>query len=361
MLSRFSARSYATASSSTFKLVTKEFESPVSKIQVVVKNAGSKSNDKTGLSHLVSNFNFLNTSTKSALRLKRESELLGGSYKSFVTRDDLILEASFLKEDLPYYLNAIGSTLSEASYKEHEFEELVVPTSLNQSYLVSKDSKFQALEKLNELTFKKGLGNSLYYDGVSKISLEEVKAFGAKFFNKSNLEIKSYGVVEKDLISFLDTSSFSVLSTGSSVLAPATKTYAGAEARLRLPSSKTTAVVGVAIPKGEEATYAALASLLTSKFPSSLTLEIESSIINYSDVSLFYTSLSSSDSTLLSAAIKSLVKELKSAKGLSKFAPAAELTFPGVSSKAVKDTVKFDKFNYAVVGNTDGLPFAEEL
>lgn len=57
-----------------------------------------------------------NTQKRSALRINRESELLGGQLNAFHTREALVLEASFLKEDLPYFTELLGEVLTQTKY-----------------------------------------------------------------------------------------------------------------------------------------------------------------------------------------------------------------------------------------------------
>lgn len=57
-----------------------------------------------------------NTNKRSALRVTRESELLGGQLTSYHTREALIIEAKFLREDLPYFTELLGEVISQTKY-----------------------------------------------------------------------------------------------------------------------------------------------------------------------------------------------------------------------------------------------------
>ena len=62
-------------------------------------------------------FNCLqNTNKRSALRITRESELLGGQLVSYHTRESLVIEAKFLREDLPYFTELLGEVISQTKY-----------------------------------------------------------------------------------------------------------------------------------------------------------------------------------------------------------------------------------------------------
>jgi ubiquinol-cytochrome c reductase core subunit 2 len=57
-----------------------------------------------------------NTHKRSALRITRESELLGGQLISYHTREALVVEAKFLREDLPYFTELLGEVISQTKY-----------------------------------------------------------------------------------------------------------------------------------------------------------------------------------------------------------------------------------------------------
>lgn len=57
-----------------------------------------------------------NTIRRSALRITRESELLGGQLTAYHTRESLVLEAKFLREDLPYFTELLGEVLAQTKY-----------------------------------------------------------------------------------------------------------------------------------------------------------------------------------------------------------------------------------------------------
>lgn len=57
-----------------------------------------------------------NTNKRTALRIVRESELLGGQLQAYHTREALVLQASFLREDLPYFTELLAEVISETKY-----------------------------------------------------------------------------------------------------------------------------------------------------------------------------------------------------------------------------------------------------
>ena len=46
----------------------------------------------------------------------REAELLGAALNSYHSRENLILEAKFLRDDLPYFVELLGEVASKTKY-----------------------------------------------------------------------------------------------------------------------------------------------------------------------------------------------------------------------------------------------------
>ncbi|SGZ52715.1 CIC11C00000000845 [Sungouiella intermedia] len=373
MLSRVSARAYSTA---PVKLVSRDASGSLSTLSVKVSNAGSKSG-KAGVAHLLSKFGFLNNEVKSALRFTRESELLGGKFSSHVTRDAIVLLTQFLKQDLPYYVDELANTLAKPLYRPFEFTETVVPVAKAEAATANANSGFVALEKLHELSFRRGYGNSLYYHDSNKVTLDDVVDFGAAAFTKDNVSIIASGVNEADLAGFVADSAFSELPSGS-IAAPAVKTHTGKETRVAT-TGPSVAAIGVPVAKGDFAKYEVLAAaagtsvLAGAASPLAQIPGADSKLYKYEDAGLFVVSVSGADASLVAEGIKSakVAVEKISASDLSAATKAAELSvalqdsfeFPHditISADSGKGA-KLGEFNYVAVGNTDVLPFADEL
>jgi ubiquinol-cytochrome c reductase core subunit 2 len=48
--------------------------------------------------------------------LQRESELLGGSLGSTLSKENIVLRAKFLRNDLPYFVEALADVLCYTRY-----------------------------------------------------------------------------------------------------------------------------------------------------------------------------------------------------------------------------------------------------
>jgi ubiquinol-cytochrome c reductase core subunit 2 len=51
------------------------------------------------------------------LRIVREAELLGAELQAYHTRENLVLEAKFLRDDLPYFVELLGEVASSTKFE----------------------------------------------------------------------------------------------------------------------------------------------------------------------------------------------------------------------------------------------------
>lgn len=358
-----SARGYAT------KVQATDFEAgKVSSLTVKV-NAGSRYAPKDGLAHLLSRFNFQNTRSKSALRLTRETELLGGQFYSKVDRDAIYLTANFLKENLPYFVNALGDVLYKTSFRPHEFPEVVLPAAKYDLATANADPIFKASELLHSITYRGDLGKPLYYDGVQNVTLDDVKAYADQVYVKENIEIYGKGINPKDLDNFYKDSSLYGLPEGKSLLATsAPKTYEGVESRLRATGASV-AAIAIPVKAADFATCEVLTNFLSSPLSGLSELISEVKFNKYAQSGLFTLAVKG-DSSTVSSNIKQIVSSLKKSTDISvannytnaqiAFANDTAITPLSLDVSKVKD-FKLGKFNYVAVGDVSNLPYADEL
>ncbi|KAG7822902.1 hypothetical protein KL909_003505 [Ogataea angusta] len=361
MFARTSIRSFSTTVPKAVKVTTVEAPgSGVSSLKVIVKNAGSKAS-APGLAHLLASSSFLNTEARSGLRLKRESELLGGEYKATVTRDSLVLEAKFLKEALPYYVTAIGDVLTGTLFRPHELAEIALPYSKTEAAAANSSPEFKALEALHAITFRTGLGKPLYYDGSKSYTSEDIAQYAKSVFLDGNVEVVGSNVVEADLKKFISESPLSKLPAGETSPAPQ-KSVAGQDARIR-QAGPTSAAIGVAA--SDVATYSLLAAYAKSSLPASSSAAVDAKVVPYDGAALFYISITSPSGAETGALVSQAAKLFKQAKGLSKYKALATynqaVQGSSIDISAAKDSVSVPKFNLAVVGDVDAVPYADEL
>ena len=338
-------------------------------------HAGARHAPKDGMSHLLSRFNFMDTGDKSALRLVRESELLGGRVESSVCRQYITLRATFLKEDLPYYVNAIGNVLYKSSFKPHEFTEQVLPAAEHDLHLFRSDNVAIAKDALFNVTYRNGLGNPVYYDGVEPITLDEVKQFADKVYTRDNIEITGTNVNEADLKKFVDQSLINSLPVGKS-LKPTTapRVYYG-ESRIRRRHGQSVAGIAVPVTKEQFAQFEVLSTYLTSPLFEQTGAVNSAALYKFpGEHGLFTMFVKDADAKVVSENIKSIVQKLKrgvdisGAKELARTRlvnngelSSCEVCGEELNVDTVKDFRLGSKFNYVALGDISRLPHADEL
>ncbi|CCK71067.1 ubiquinol--cytochrome-c reductase subunit 2 KNAG_0F04030 [Huiozyma naganishii CBS 8797] len=347
-----------------FTVAARESVGTVSSLEVKV-HAGARYAALDGVSHLLSRFNFQNTGAKSALRLVRESELLGGQLSSHVDREFITLRAVFLQEQLPYYVEALGNVLYKTSFKPHELVESVLPAAQYDVLVASQNPLTRAENLLYNVTYRKGLGNPVLYDGVETVTLEHIKQFANKVYTRENIAIEGRNVVQADLQKFLNDSLISSLPAGKSLkesTEPATFT---GETRLR-STGPSVAAIAVPLSKDNLAVYEILSNHLNA---TGAYKHVFSKVDSYNNAyGLFQLFIKDADAETVATKIKKIVSDLKKGVDIS---TSVELTKLKLTSEeipllstlnldAVKN-VKLEKFNYVAVGDVSKLPYLDEL
>ena len=118
-------RTYATAASGSFnydtseaagvKIASRDMPGPTAHLAVVAR-AGTRFQPLPGYSEALDKFAFKATNRRSALRIQREAELLGARLSSYHTRENLVIEAEFIREDLAYFTELLGEIISQTKY-----------------------------------------------------------------------------------------------------------------------------------------------------------------------------------------------------------------------------------------------------
>lgn len=235
MLSRSSAvrstariigrRAFSTQEVAGVKVVARDDSRLTSEVSVIIK-AGSRYNSTPGIAHILEKFAFRNTSNRSALRLVRETELLGGQLSTSLSRDNIVLTAKFLREDLPYFVEALGDTLSNTLFTKYELKEDVIPIAVLEAKAAASNAAYVASEAAYEAAFRTGLGNPLLAEAYSPVSIEQVHNFAKEVYTKSNITVVGSSVIEADLAALVG-EHFAGLPTGSPIIAPPTKAFSG--------------------------------------------------------------------------------------------------------------------------------------
>ncbi|KAK1761254.1 Metalloenzyme, LuxS/M16 peptidase-like protein [Echria macrotheca] len=215
------------------KVASRDDHGPTTRLAVIAK-AGTRYEPLPGLTVGLEEFAFKNTEKRSALRITRESELLGAQLSAYHTREALILQANFLREDLPYFAELLAEVISKTQYTTHEFlEEVEDVIHLKQSKV---DNAAVALDAAHSVAFHKGLGAPLYPTPETPVSsyLNEgnVGAFAYAAYTKSNIAVVADGASEAGLSKWVESFFKAVPTESQESIFSNTSKYHGGETRI---------------------------------------------------------------------------------------------------------------------------------
>ncbi|KAG8526295.1 uncharacterized protein KY384_000288 [Bacidia gigantensis] len=193
---------YETGEAAGVKIASRDLPGPTTHLAVVAK-AGTRFQPLPGYSDGLEKFAFKNTYKRSALRITRESELLGGELSSYHSRENLVLSAKFLRDDLPYFAELLGETISLTKFTGHELHEEVNPIiDLARKKLLGSTSEF-AINSAHGVAFHRGLGNPLHPSSSTPITqyLQEdlLQQFSTVAYAKPNFAVVANGASFSDL------------------------------------------------------------------------------------------------------------------------------------------------------------------
>jgi len=223
---------YESADVAGIKIASRDVAGPTTKLALVAK-AGTRYQSAPGLTAGLEQFAFKNTQRRSALRIQRESELLGGQLIAYHTRESLVLEASFLRDDLPYFAELFSEVVSQTKYTDYEYNEEVEHIIKLQQQRLLGDVADLALNSAHGLAFHRGLGTPLSPTSSTPLkkylNSESIKDFADKAYSKSNIAVVANGASQEVLSKWVGEFFPDVPSSASAISGEATKYYGGEE------------------------------------------------------------------------------------------------------------------------------------
>ncbi|KAL6691046.1 LuxS/MPP-like metallohydrolase [Trichoderma pleuroticola] len=228
--------SYETADVSGLKIASKDAHGPTTTLAVVAK-AGTRYQPLPGLTYGLEQFAFKTTQRRSALRIARESELLGGQLTASHTREALVIEASFLRDDLPYFAELLAEVVSQTKYTTHEFHEEIERVLPYKKAAVNADVAGLALDNAHAVAFHSGLGAALNPSTTAPfqkyVNEEYVASFADVIYSKPNIAVVADGAGSQALSKWVDQFFKGVPATASSgqTLKTEASKYFGGEQR----------------------------------------------------------------------------------------------------------------------------------
>jgi ubiquinol-cytochrome c reductase core subunit 2 len=225
--------SYEPTTIAGVKVASRDDNGPTTRLAIVAK-AGTRYEPLPGLTVGLEAFAFKNTQKRSALRINRETELLGGQLNAYHTREALVLQANFLREDLPYFTELLAEVLSQTRYTTHEYHEEVV--NVIHQKQAKLDAPAIALDAAHSVAFHNGLGAPLYPTPSTPIAsyLDEnsVAAFADATLTKGTIAVVADGASDTGLSKWIEPFFKAVPAQPSSALPAAASKYYGGEQRI---------------------------------------------------------------------------------------------------------------------------------
>lgn len=121
---------YETSEANGVKFASRDIPGATTTLAVVAK-AGTRYQPLPGYAAALETFAFKSTKKRSSLRITREIELLGGQVQAYHSRENLVLKASFLKDDLPYFAELLSEVISQTRYSSKYTPSTILPSTNN--------------------------------------------------------------------------------------------------------------------------------------------------------------------------------------------------------------------------------------
>ncbi|CEJ62094.1 Cytochrome b-c1 complex subunit 2, mitochondrial [Penicillium brasilianum] len=320
------------------KVANREVSGATGTLALVAK-AGSRYQPFPGFADALEKFAFKTTLKRSALRITREVELLGGEISSTHSRENVVLRAKFLANDLPYFTELLAEVASQPKFADHELSEVVsYLLKVNQQAAFSNPENV-ALDAAHGVAFHRGLGAPVTPSPSSPyekyLSADALAEYAKDAYAKSNVALVATGPNSADVTKWVG-QFFKDLPTGTTasqykVQPSQASKYFGGEQRI---ASKTGNAVVIAFPgssafgtagyKAEASVLAALLggestikwtpgfSLLSQATQGFNQLSVSTKNLAYSDAGLFTVTLAG-QAEQVGAASKNVVDALKKA------------------------------------------------
>ncbi|PFH58972.1 hypothetical protein XA68_12969 [Ophiocordyceps unilateralis] len=191
-----STGAFETSEISGLRVASRDVHGPTTKLAVIVK-AGTRYQPLPGLTVGLGEFAFKTTQRRSALRIQRESELLGGQLAVSHTREVLLLEASFLREDLPFFTELLAEVVSMTKYTTHELHEDVERVLPLKQAALQADASSLALDHAHAVAFHTGLGAPIYPSSLAPyrkyLNEEYIASYADLVYSKPNFTVVADG------------------------------------------------------------------------------------------------------------------------------------------------------------------------
>ncbi|KAL8963449.1 MAG: hypothetical protein Q9193_000281 [Seirophora villosa] len=193
---------YETGEVNGVKFASRDIPGPTTQLAVVAR-AGTRFQVYPGFAEGLEKFAFKSTQKRSSLRITREAELLGAELFSYHSRENLVVGAKFLREDLPYFTELLGEVVSKTKFLRHELDEEVIPIiKLGQKHILGNTAEM-AVNSAHAVAFHRGLGTALHPTSSVPITKylyhDDLKTFSQAAYAKPNFAVVANGTSHDEL------------------------------------------------------------------------------------------------------------------------------------------------------------------
>ncbi|KAL2351249.1 ubiquinol-cytochrome C reductase complex core protein-like protein 2 [Cryomyces antarcticus] len=260
---------YETGDASGVKYASRDMSGPTTTLALVAKG-GTRYQTLPGLTEGLEKYAFRATEKRSALRIIREAELLGADLASYHSRENLVVGAKFLRDDLPYFVELLAEVATQTKYLPHVYHEEIVPLIQMAQKKLLASTKQMALNSVHGVAFHRGLGIPLHPSSSTPytkyLDADVIEDFAASVYSKPNFTIVSNGAEHAELTKWVNEFFTDVPSQPRSSLESPHSKYYGGEERIAHGAGNT---MVIAFPGSTSATggdykpeFAVLAALL---------------------------------------------------------------------------------------------------
>ena len=156
-----------------------ETSSVTTHVSVFVK-AGSRYEgyERQGLSHLLRNCAFLATNDRTAFRVAREIDAIGGTLTATSSREHVIYSSDVLKGNLNAVMSTLGNIISSSKFQPWEVDDQKVRMELELAQFRSDPTQV-VLEELHKVAYRNALSNPLYCSSFNlpRLNNKDVSCF----------------------------------------------------------------------------------------------------------------------------------------------------------------------------------------
>jgi ubiquinol-cytochrome c reductase core subunit 2 len=207
-----------------------ETHSYASTVSVYVR-AGSRfeTYPQQGLAHLLKNAAFLTAGGRSAFRVAREIDNVGGSLCAAHTREHLVYRAQLLRGNEDLAVDVLTKAVVSPELKDWEIRDLATRVDLEVT-AHENDPESSVIEALHQAAFRNALSNSLYTPrfNLGRITAGDLRGYVDDWFVGRRITLVGIGVDHQELVSRAD-SAFSSVREGPSSDEEPSHYYGGGE------------------------------------------------------------------------------------------------------------------------------------